>query len=193
MNIMSKTFNDPVHGHIELSSLACRVIDTPQFQRLRDISQLGGVYFVFPGAASKRFEHSLGVAHLAKSFLLQLKKAQPELSISDQDVLCVELAGLCHDIGHGPFSHLFDGRFLPQVLGDHDFAHEHASIAIFELLIKENNLMPFFEAEGLGQQDIHFVQELILGDAEEAPPGFEWIGRGEDKTFLYDIVANKRV
>lgn len=49
---MSKIFNDPVHGHIELSRLAVRVIDTPQFQRLRDIGQLGGLYYVFPGAAS---------------------------------------------------------------------------------------------------------------------------------------------
>ena len=96
-----KTFNDPIHGHIELSYLATRVMDTPQFQRLRDISQLGGVYFVFPGAASKRFEHSIGVAHLAKSFVQQLRKIQPELQITDQDVQCIELAGLCHDIGHG--------------------------------------------------------------------------------------------
>lgn len=47
---MSKIFNDPVHGHIELSQLTVRVIDTPQFQRLRDIGQLGGLYYVFPGA-----------------------------------------------------------------------------------------------------------------------------------------------
>lgn len=192
----SKTFNDPIHGHIELSYLACKVIDTPQFQRLRDISQLGGVYFVFPGAASKRFEHSLGVAHLAKSFILQLKKTQPELPISDQDVLCIELAGLCHDIGHGPFSHLFDGKVLPRLMakgsGSHDFAHEHASIAIFQLLIEENNLLPEFRAAGLDQADIHFVQELILGDREEAPAEFQWVGRGPEKSFLYDIVANKR-
>lgn len=46
---MSKIFNDAVHGHIELSELAVKVLDTPQFQRLRDIGQLGGLYFVFPG------------------------------------------------------------------------------------------------------------------------------------------------
>ena len=197
----AKTFNDPIHGHIELSFLACRVLDTPQFQRLRDISQLGGVYFVFPGAASKRFEHSIGVAHLAKSFVQSLRKAQPELNITDQDVLCVELAGLCHDIGHGPFSHLFDGKVLPRLMAKgenhipgnaHEFSHEHASIALLDLLIQENYLMPDFRAHGLDEKDIHFIQELILGDASDAPPGFVWNGRGSGKSFLYDIVANKR-
>ena len=70
---MVKVFNDPIHGHIELSDFAVAVIDTPQFQRLRDISQLGGVYYVFSGAASKRFEHSIGVAHLATTFVKHLK------------------------------------------------------------------------------------------------------------------------
>jgi len=55
-----KVFNDPIHGHIELHPLMVRIIDTPQFQRLRYIKQLGGGYYVFPGAAHNRFEHSIG-------------------------------------------------------------------------------------------------------------------------------------
>lgn len=55
-----KVFNCPIHGHIKLSCLSVKVMDTPQFQRLRDISQLGSICYVFGGAASKRFEHSLG-------------------------------------------------------------------------------------------------------------------------------------
>ncbi|KAM9501650.1 deoxynucleoside triphosphate triphosphohydrolase SAMHD1-like [Clarias gariepinus] len=55
-----KVFNDPIHGHIELHPLLVRIIDTPQFQRLRNIKQLGGAYFVFPGASHNRFEHSIG-------------------------------------------------------------------------------------------------------------------------------------
>lgn len=53
-------FNDPVHGHIKIPPLCVKIIDTPQFQRLRSIKQLGGTYFVYPGAAHNRFEHSLG-------------------------------------------------------------------------------------------------------------------------------------
>lgn len=111
--------------------------------------------------------------------------------MTDEDILCIEIAGLCHDLGHGPFSHLFDGRVLPALNNSHDFEHEHASIGIFELLIAENNLMPSFVANNLTSDDVHFIQELILGDKAEAPAGFEWVGRG-NKSFLYDIVANKR-
>ena len=58
--IFLQIFNDPIHGHIELHSLLVKVIDTPQFQRLRNIKQLGGNYFVFPGASHNRFEHCIG-------------------------------------------------------------------------------------------------------------------------------------
>lgn len=187
----TKVFNDPIHGHIELSELAVKVADTPQFQRLRDISQLGGVYYVFPGACSNRFEHCIGVAHLARTFVRRLQTNQPELNVTYVDALCVEIAGLCHDLGHGPFSHLYDGKFLPLVLGNHDFVHEHASIGILDILIEENNLFPVFQSHGLTREDIQFIKELILGGKSDAPPSLEWKGRGT-KTFLYDIVANKR-
>ena len=71
-------FNDSIYGHVELSNISKHVIDTPQFQRLRDITQLGGVYYVFPAAASRRYEHSIGVAHLAQTLIRRLRKNQPE-------------------------------------------------------------------------------------------------------------------
>lgn len=61
--ISCQVFNDPIHGHIELHPLLIKIIDTPQFQRLRNIKQLGGTYFVFPGASHNRFEHSIGCVH----------------------------------------------------------------------------------------------------------------------------------
>ncbi|XP_028427157.1 deoxynucleoside triphosphate triphosphohydrolase SAMHD1-like [Perca flavescens] len=94
-----KVFNDPIHGTVELHPLLIKIIDTPQFQRLRNIKQLGGVYFVYPGASHNRFEHSIGVAHLAGQLVEALRTRQPELDIDDRDVLCVKIAGLCHDLG----------------------------------------------------------------------------------------------
>ena len=132
----TKVFNDAVHGHIEIHLLCVKIIDTPQFQRLRDLKQLGGVYLVFPmvGCASSarlfsgvnlerigltagpgmrsytftgfvllflfqflshchamqashnRFEHSIGVSFLAGIFAEKLRKRQPELGITEQEV-----------------------------------------------------------------------------------------------------------
>lgn len=59
---------------------------------------------------------SIGVAFLARLMATHLQKNQPELGITDRDVECVEIAGLCHDLGHGPWSHVWDGLFIPQAL-----------------------------------------------------------------------------
>ena len=107
-----KIIYDPIHGPIELSELCIQIINTIEFQRLRNIYQLGVCYYVFPGASHKRFEHSIGVCHLAGEFIKSLQKNQPELNIDSQMVENVQIAGLCHDLGHGPFSHLFDHDFL---------------------------------------------------------------------------------
>lgn len=98
-HLYTKTINDPIHGHLELDELTVAVVDTPQFQRLRDLKQLGAAYFVYPGASHCRFEHSIGVSHLAGDLVLQIQGRQPELDITTDDVKAVRLAGLCHDLG----------------------------------------------------------------------------------------------
>ncbi|XP_042610275.1 deoxynucleoside triphosphate triphosphohydrolase SAMHD1-like [Cyprinus carpio] len=87
-----KIFNDPIHGHMELHPLLVKITDTPQFQRLRHIKQLGGTYLVYPGASHNRFEHSLGVAYLAGCLVKALCDNQLELKITDEDILCVQIA-----------------------------------------------------------------------------------------------------
>lgn len=103
--------NDPIHGHFELPRHALQFIDTPHIQRLRDLKQLGGTYLVYPGASQNRFEHSVGVSHLSESFVRGLyasPRARPSQTFDGaahfQDALRnVRIAGLCHDLGHGPF------------------------------------------------------------------------------------------
>ncbi|KAK3739578.1 hypothetical protein RRG08_006555 [Elysia crispata] len=93
------TINDCVHGHIQLSRELMRIVDTPQIQRLRDLKQLGLASYVYPGATHTRFAHSIGVCHLAGTFMRQLQKChEKEKLISDRDIFCVQVAGLCHDL-----------------------------------------------------------------------------------------------
>ncbi|XP_030832169.1 deoxynucleoside triphosphate triphosphohydrolase SAMHD1-like [Strongylocentrotus purpuratus] len=196
-SLKTKVFNDSVHGHIDFDPLLIKIIDTPQFQRLRFIKQLGCSYFVFPGAAHNRFEHSLGVCYLARELVLSLQRKQPELEITDKDILCVQIAGLCHDLGHGPFSHMFDLFFIPKVRPDFKHKHEHLSVLMFDHLIKENHLEAKLKESGLKEQDLLFIREQIEGlpkDSSQNQNGREWLykGRGREKSFLYEIVANKR-
>ncbi|KAL4234945.1 SAM domain and HD [Mactra antiquata] len=188
-----KVFNDPIHGHIAIHNVCVKIIDTPQFQRLRFLKQLGTCYFVYPGATHNRFEHSLGVCYLAGKLVRAIRRRQPELNITDTDVLCVEIAGLCHDLGHGPFSHLFDGKFIPKVSPGIKWKHEDASRKMFHYMLEENNLKEEFEKAGLTDKDIVFIEEQVAGP-KKLSDNKEWCyeGRTRDKSFLYEIVANKR-
>ena len=182
--------NDPIHGHIELHPVLVVIMDTPQFQRLRYIRQLGLNYFVFPGSMHSRFEHSIGVSHLTRQLLVNISQKQTYLGITEQDILCCEIAGLCHDLGHGCFSHFYE-HFLSNEK-ERGWQHENMSTQMLDYLIQENNLMPVFSEHGLYEKDIAFVKEMIsnkpLGDANSEWP---YIGREKGKSFLYDIVANK--
>lgn len=103
---------DPIHGSIQVTNLESTIVNTPHFQRLRKIKQLGNVHFVFPGAMHTRFAHGLGVMHIAgrmfdSLFSAALKKNREDLQLRELRAV-VRLAGLLHDVGHGPFSHAFE-------------------------------------------------------------------------------------
>ncbi|KAF8518890.1 hypothetical protein JB92DRAFT_3087920 [Gautieria morchelliformis] len=170
----------PVHGYISVSRLITSIIDTPQFQRLRYLKQLGTSYFVWPGASHNRFEHSLGVFHLSKMMVMRLRNAQPHLNITDRDVRCVEVAGLCHDLGHGPFSHVWDNEFIPRALPGIKWAHEDASEMMLDYLVDDNDIQ-------LTPDEVRFIKDLIAGKKKHtikhSPP---------EKDYLFEIVANKR-
>jgi|EP01043_Picozoa_sp_COSAG02_P006840 hypothetical protein len=210
-SIRGKLFNDCVHDHYELPNICVKVMDTPEFQRLRDLKQLGGTYGVFTCAAHNRFEHSLGTAHLAGCVATQLRKLQPALGITEKDVLCCQLAGLCHDLGHGPMSHMFDGKFLTamkEIKGDESVPpHEELSTQLLDHLIEHNELWGDFERAGLDATDLLFIKEMIdhqargemplaggKGDGEkpehEGEPWRMYAGRPPDKHFLYEIISN---
>ncbi|KAK3799490.1 hypothetical protein RRG08_035156 [Elysia crispata] len=132
----SVTINDCVHGHIQLSRDLIKIVDTPQIQRLRDLKQLGLGSYVYPGATHTRFAHCIGVCHLAGTFMWQLHNCQPELKITERDIFCVQVAGLCHDLGHGPFSHMFEKAVKEGY--KKDWKHEQASVTLFAKMVEDS-------------------------------------------------------
>ncbi|KUH34111.1 phosphohydrolase [Thermococcus celericrescens] len=96
-----KLVHDPIHGGIELDDFAVRLVDTPEFQRLRRITQLGLAYLAYPSARHTRFEHSLGTFHLAR----RVRGYNPEI---EEGAL---YAALLHDLGHYPFSHTLEALY----------------------------------------------------------------------------------
>ncbi|KAI0368467.1 HD-domain/PDEase-like protein [Pilatotrama ljubarskyi] len=172
-----RRFKDSIHDYLPFGPTICAIIDTPQFQRLRHIKQLGTSYYVWPGASHNRFEHCLGVAYLAQTLAMHLKDSQPSLGITQRDVQCVTIAGLCHDLGHGPWSHVWDNMFIPSILPDKKWCHEDASRMMFDALLEENELE-------LAPDDAAFVKALIMGEMSMCTK--------PEKPFLFQIVANKR-
>ncbi|XP_065571339.1 deoxynucleoside triphosphate triphosphohydrolase SAMHD1-like isoform X2 [Artemia franciscana] len=187
----SKVFKDSIHGVICLSPLLVSIIDTPQFQRLRNIKQLGGTYWVFPSSSHNRFEHSLGVCYLGGEMLEKIRSRQPELGITDSDILCVQIAGLCHDLGHGPFSHLWE-HFMENANPEAVWKHEECSIKMLDFLIKKNELEDLFHKNDITSRDLIFIKELIVGPDSNIGDDWPYKGRDSDKAFLYEIIANKR-
>ena len=118
----------PVHGFMEIRPYLFKIIDTYEFQRLRNLKQLGAAHHVFPSATHTRFAHSLAVAHLARKMIESIKKNQPYLNITERDIELVEIGGLIHDLGHGPYSHLWDNY----VITHDDDEHEERSCKIFD-------------------------------------------------------------
>lgn len=106
---------DPIHGYIQLSQAERSVVDTRPVQRLRRLRQLAGSEFVYPAANHTRFEHVLGVMHLAGT-LSEVLAAQLDTRDKEQ----MRLAGLLHDIGHGPFSHVFEPLVVKHLKKTHE-------------------------------------------------------------------------
>lgn len=169
-----KVIYDVIHGYVKLSPLCIKIIDTPEYQRLRNLKQLGLTYLIFTSANHTRFEHSIGVSFLAGEMLKHLKYKQPELEITDREVELIKIAGLCHDLGHGPYCHFFDNFVLKMI--DCKIEHEVRSCMILELIINKYDI-----DISLDEQKIIF--RMILPDDECL---------SSPRSFLYKIVNNKR-
>jgi HD superfamily phosphohydrolase len=141
---------DPLWDNIRLEPLAIACIDTPAFQRLRYVRQLGHAFLVYPGATHSRFEHALGAYHLARRALAMLEERGELAGIGEDERLAVRLAALLHDLGHYPFSHALEEAGFPH--------HE----ALGAARLRTGPLGEVLRAEG-GDALIDAVAALIQG------------------------------
>ena len=209
-----KIIHDTIHGNVELSKLAMMFVDTSTFQRLRYLKQLGLAHYVFPSANHTRFEHSIGTYHLAKLYLAQLKASsdvneinEPLTQISQlvdyfkeipnenscnkyillDQYICelIQIAALLHDLGHGPFSHMYDDIILQnnkEVLKACELNpeikeylhHEFRSTVLLKKIINDNPILK----ELIKQNEIEFICKLINPDKDV------------DKGYIFQIVSN---
>jgi len=210
-----KHIHDTIHGYIAISDIRMEIIDTAIFQRLRYLRQLGGAYFVYQNATHTRFDHSIGTSYLAERILLRIKSViednnyagktdiraylasitelQPYYSIfasspytlDDYVMELVKIGALCHDLGHGPFSHLYDDWFLTRVRPDatnHPMRHhESRSIALLiKIVMASSHLRAFLDIKE-GTSDISLPLQFIIDIIHPRPT---------NKGFLYQIVSN---
>ncbi len=181
---------DPIHVFIHLDSDERRVVDSPQFQRLRHIHQLAMSYLVYPGATHKRFEHALGTMELAtkvfdvvtdpRNVHEQIRSLIPEISLPPEGLgywrRVLRMAALCHDIGHLPFSHATE-ELLPK-----GFNHEHITAEIIKSDAMREiwlSMIPPLHAEHIAKIAVgrkintkenysdweNVLSEIIVGDA----------------------------
>jgi len=153
---------DPIHDFVRVYDNELKIIDTPIFQRLRRIRQLSGAHLIYPGAQHTRFEHSLGVMHIAS----MAGQALAEKGIvSFDDIQNLRLAGLLHDIGHGPFSHLFEEIFEEK----RKISHEDLGRAIIlktedgDIISKNGFDKKLITKLAFGDSKFQFMNEIISG------------------------------
>ena len=159
-----KVYRDPIHDIItyeregDLGRLVVTLIDTPEFQRLRFVRQVGLASLVFHGAEHSRFSHSMGVAHLSRRMFDQI---HPDAPIDDPTRIATVVAGLLHDVGHGPFSHAMERVF--------DFHHEDYTktlicdddSTIFQVLESYDRELPARVAAYIDHSTDHHTAEIV--------------------------------
>jgi len=155
---------DVVHRFVEVPYLCEKFMDTPEFNRLRRIKQLGLSHFVYPSATHTRFEHCIGVMHLAGKFA-------DKLGIVGRDKELLQFAGLFHDSGHVAFSHLMDYILEEKKFSSNIANHESRSILLIRRINDRLHL--------LSEEDMGKIARMIRGDNHDT-----------NTPYLFEIISN---
>ena len=167
MTLRTQRLRDPIHGLIvfekndELAQLAWKLINTPEFQRLRRIKQLGVSEFVFPSAVHTRFAHSIGVFHTARDLVRIIRRETPatSLTFNPNRADMATIAALLHDLGHGPFSHTFE-----RIQTSHGVGNRHEKWTAEIIRNPHGAIRPLLEAHRAG-----FAEDVASLLAAEDP------------------------
>ncbi|MDH3610228.1 MAG: HD domain-containing protein [Nitrosopumilus sp.] len=152
---------DPIHDFIRVYDHELEIIDNPIFQRLRRIRQLSGAHLTYPGAQHTRFEHSLGVMHIASQAGEALKEKG---LLKSDDIEILRVAGLLHDIGHGPFSHLFEEIIQQKKMSHEDFGRELIlKSEISDTLSKNGFDKKLITKIAFGDSKFQYLNEIVSG------------------------------
>ena len=152
---MKKLIRDAVHGDIEMGLLEVEIMDTPEFQRLRGIKQLGTAYLVFPSATHTRFEHSLGTSWMAHR-ILEVIQRNRQVPADEEQI--IRVSALLHDITHIPFGHTLEDE--RRVLPRHDKDKERA-----DYFLDQSGIANILAREGI-QEAVR--DTLVFGDSYES-------------------------
>jgi HD superfamily phosphohydrolase len=149
------------------------IVGHSMFVRLKDIKQLGPISYYFKAGSHSRYEHSFGVAYLGLTFLEKLMKTYPSLELNERSKMVFAIACLCHDLGHGPFSHTFE--FAMKYQNKKKFDHEKNSIELLKKIVSDTKA-------NLKDEEFLVIESMIKGEysyvSEEYPP------------FMFEILAN---
>ena len=156
---------DPVHGYVYVSKTEKDIVDSFPMQRLHRLRQLAGAEYVYPGANHTRFEHSIGTMYLAQRLVENAKLSQ---YLSKEETEIVRFAALLHDVGHGPFSHVFE-HLLEKFLNK---THEEMTVWIIE----KSEVNDLLEKSGY---DATVVAKLAVGSLHR-----------KGKTFMDQIIQS---
>ena len=173
-----KIINDAIHGQFKLEGVTEELLSTPELNKLSHIKQLGLAHLVFPGAHHTRFEHSLGVSHIAG-------KMADSLSLNDQDKSTLQAAAMLHDVGHGPYSHTLEHILADRggmdhmavtkgiIIGDYDVIVQREEDCLdsrktIPEILEENDLDPEFVASLITGPDASGTERSLLSWTEDS-------------------------
>jgi HD superfamily phosphohydrolase len=156
---------DPIHGYVYITETEKDIVDSFPMQRLHRLRQLAGAEYVYPGANHTRFEHSVGTMYLAQQLTGNSNLSQ---YLSKEETQIIRLAALLHDVGHGPFSHVFE-HLLEKFL---DKTHEEITV----WMIKKSELCNILEKAGY---DADAVAKLATGSLQR-----------KGKTFMDQVIQS---